>query len=362
MPNKFIDTQRATESSSSEDLFVDIFQEALGFERTQLLIPQYPVSDIYGPGRFIDFAFISRLNKYAFEIDGEAWHAPGGAMVDPKTYRDELLRQNSLVYLGWKVYRWTDVQLAVDRERIKEELLLFLEREISEGTLDGFLPRQEVCEVSLRDHQTDALQQLNQLRNQGKTIALLTHATGTGKTHIALSDARNIGLRTLYLAHRTPLLSQTQARFADIWRNASSTIYRPRQGKPDTQIVLSTIQAMAASLTNFDEREFGYIIVDEAHHAAAETYRKVIGYFKARFILGLTATPERHDGQSLIEIFQNSAHRLDLEDAIAGRLLVPIRCVRVRTNVDLTNIRFNGVDYRSTDLGKYSRLQINEVQ
>lgn len=351
--SEFIDSQRASESSSSEDLFVDIFQEALGFERTQLLIPQYSVTDINGTGRFIDFAFISRLDKYAFEIDGEAWHAPGGAMVDANTYRDELLRQNSLVYLGWKVYRWTDAQLAVDREKIKEQLLLFLEREITQGTLDGFLPYQEASEVSLRKHQTDALQQLHELRNQGKTIALLTHATGTGKTHIALSDARNCGLRTLYLAHRTPLLSQTQARFTEIWSEASSAIYRPSHLKPDTQIVLSTIQAMAASLTNFDEREFGYIIVDEAHHAAAETYRKVIGYFKAKFILGLTATPERHDGQSLIEIFQNSAHRLDLEDAIARKLLVPIRCVRVRTNVDLTNIRFNGVDYRSTDLGKY---------
>ncbi|MBW4510228.1 MAG: DEAD/DEAH box helicase family protein [Scytonematopsis contorta HA4267-MV1] len=352
-PNELINTQRAAESSSSEDLFVDIFQEALGFERTQLLIPQYPVSDIYSTGRFIDFAFISRLDKYAFEIDGEAWHAPGGAMVDPQTYRDELLRQNSLVYQGWKVYRWTDVQLAVDKERIKEQLLLFLEREIIEGTLDGFLPRQQASEISLRSHQTDALQQLENLRNQGKTIALLTHATGTGKTHIALSDAKNMGLRTLYLAHRTPLLSQTQDRFTKIWSNDNSAIYRPRHLKPNTQIVLSTIQAMATSLSNFDKREFGYIIIDEAHHAAAETYRKVIGYFQAKFILGLTATPERHDGQSLTEIFENYAHRLDLEDAIARGLLVPIRCVRVQTNIDLTNIRFNGVDYRSNDLGKY---------
>ncbi|MBD2773731.1 DEAD/DEAH box helicase family protein [Iningainema tapete] len=178
-------------------------------------------------------------------------------------------------------------------------MLLFLEHEIAQGTLDGFLPRQQGSEISLREHQTDALQQLIELRNQGKTIALLTHATGTGKTHIALFDARNLGLKTLYLAHRTPLLSQTQARFAEIWKDASSAIYRNRHLKPDTQIVLSTIQAMAASLTNFNEREFGYIIVDEAHHAAAETYRKVLGYFKAKFILGLTATPERQQGAIL---------------------------------------------------------------
>jgi hypothetical protein len=111
---------RSGVSSSSEDLFVDIFQEALGFERTQLLVPQYPVSDIYGAGRWIDFAFISRMDKYAFEIDGEAWHSPTGLMISPDLFRDSLLRQNSLIYQGWKVYRWTDAQLAADREQIKE--------------------------------------------------------------------------------------------------------------------------------------------------------------------------------------------------------------------------------------------------
>jgi superfamily II DNA or RNA helicase len=345
--------ERAATSSSSEDLFIEIFQDALGFERTQLLIPEFPVQDIYGKGRSVDFAFISRLDKYAFEIDGEAWHAPGGTMVDPSDFRDSLLRQNSLVYQGWKVYRWTDAQLSSDRERIKDQLLLFLEREIAEGTLDGFLPLQEAGEVSLREHQRDALDEIDDLRNQGKTIALITHATGTGKTHVALSDARRIGFRTLYLAHRTNLLSQTRDRFTEIWPEATTTIYRKKYGKPTSHVVLSTVQAMASALSNFDPNEFGYIIIDEAHHAAAETYRRVIRYFKPRFLIGLTATPERHDGQSLIEIFRNSAHRLELEEAIAHGLLAPIRCVRVHTNVDLTKVRFNGVDYRAADLEKH---------
>lgn len=344
--------ERAGVSSSSEDLFVDIFQEALGFERTQLLAPQYPVADIYGKGRWIDFAFISRIQKYAFEIDGEAWHSPSGSMLSPELFRDSLLRQNSLIYQGWKVYRWTDAQLAAERERIKEQLLLFLEREISEGTLDGFLPPQQVGEISLREHQNDALSKLIELREQGKTIALITHATGTGKTHLALADAKRLNLRTLYLAHRKQLLSQTQTRLKETWPGALSTVFRKKQGKPTTQVVLATFQSLIGSLQDFDPHEFGYIIVDEAHHATAETFRKVIGYFKAQFILGLTATPERYDGQSLLEIFQSSAHRLELEDAIALGLLVPIRCVRVKTNVDLSKIRFNGVDYRSNDLGK----------
>jgi len=347
-----MDYNRSAESSSSEDLFVDILQDVLGFERTQLLIPQYPFTDIYEGGRLIDFVFISRLDKYAFEIDGEVWHAPDGAMVSPAHYRDQLLRQNSLVFQGWKVYRWTDVQLAQERERIQQQLELFLEKEISAGTLDGFLPKQEASELSLREHQNDAIQQLVELRKQGKTITLLTHATGTGKTHIAIADAKRLGLRTLYLAHRTNLLTQTQERFGELWPEVESSIYRKKSGKPNSHVILSTVQAISSGLEKFDEREFGYIIIDESHHAAAETYRKVISYFRAKFILGLTATPERHDGQSLIEIFQNCAHRLELEEAIERELLVPIRCVRVKTNIDLSKIRYNGVDYRSRDLGE----------
>jgi superfamily II DNA or RNA helicase len=347
-----MDDNRAAESSSSEDLFVDIFQEVLGFERTQLLIPQYPFADIYDGGRFIDFAFISRLDKYAFEIDGEAWHAPDGSMVGHQGYRDQLLRQNSLIFQGWRVYRWTDVQLAQERDRIQQQIELFLEKEIVAGTLDGFLPKQEAAEISLRTHQQDALQQLENLRNQGKTITLLTHATGTGKTHVAIADARRFGLRTLYLAHRRTLLTQTQERFSELWPNVDAAVFQKKQGKPTTHVVLSTVQAISGVLDLFDEREFGYIIIDESHHAAAETYRKVISYFRARFILGLTATPDRHDGQSLIDIFQNCAHRLELEEAIERELLVPIRCVRVKTNIDLSKIRYNGVDYRARDLGE----------
>lgn len=344
-------SKRASISSSAEDLFVDIFQEALGFERTQLLIAQYPIEDIYQNRRFIDFAIIlSELNKYAFEVDGEAWHSPSSPLVTPEAFREALLRQNSLIYQGWKVYRWTDYQLAAEREKVKEQLLLFLEKELAKGRLDGFLPLQEAGEVSLLSHQKDALQELFQLRSQGKTIALVTHATGTGKTHIAISDAKLLNQRTLYLAHRTTLLSQTKERFAELWPEASSTIYHKQEGKTLTKIVLSTIQAIAGNLDSFDPKEFGYIIIDEAHHATAETYRKIIGHFKPRFLLGLTATPERHDGQSLVELFRNTAHRLELEEAVASGLLVPIRCVRIYTNVDLSKIRFNGIDYRASDL------------
>jgi len=92
------------------------------------------------------------------------------------------------------------------------------------------------------------------------------------------------------------------------------------------------------------------VIIDECHHGAAEIYWKVLSYFKPEFTLGLTATPDRADGESILEDFKNVAHKLDLQQAVALGELVPIRCIRVKTNVDLSTVRINGVKYYAQDL------------
>ena len=90
--------------------------------------------------------------------------------------------------------------------------------------------------------------------------------------------------------------------------------------------------------------------MDEAHHASAETYQKVLAYFKPRFTLGLTATPERSDGTDILEIFKNTAHRLDIQTAVEIGELVPVRCIRIHTNIDLTKVCFNSIQYNIKDL------------
>lgn len=90
-------------------------------------------------------------------------------------------------------------------------------------------------------------------------------------------------------------------------------------------------------------RHFDYLIVDECHHAAANTYQKIFTYFHPKFILGLTATPERSDGEDMLELFQNVAHKMDLKTAVERGVLVPIRCIWVKTNIDLTDVRINGI-------------------
>ena len=90
--------------------------------------------------------------------------------------------------------------------------------------------------------------------------------------------------------------------------------------------------------------------MDEAHHASADTYQKVLSYFTPEFTLGLTATPERADDKNILDIFKNTAHKLDIQTAVEIGELVPVRCIRIHTNIDLTKVRFNSVQYNIRDL------------
>ena len=118
----------------------------------------------------------------------------------------------------------------------------------------------------------------------------------------------------------------------------------------NTYVVCASIQSVAQNIENFKSDDFGYIIIDEAHHGTANTYRKILGHFKPKFTLGLTATPYRADGEDILELFQNVAHKLDLQTAVEIGELVPIRCIRIKTNVDLSEVRINGIKYNSRDL------------
>ena len=105
-------------NSRAEELFVQLFCEAFGPEKTENLQVQYPCVDIYGRHRYIDFALESPESKIAIEIDGEPYHNP--SKVSENKYADDLLKQNSLIYDNWKVYRWIYSQLEKQPEKIKE--------------------------------------------------------------------------------------------------------------------------------------------------------------------------------------------------------------------------------------------------
>jgi very-short-patch-repair endonuclease len=206
---------RQDAASGPEDAFVDLFAQVFGLEKAQLLVHEYPFRDIYDNGRFIDYALRTIDEQVAFEIDGLQWHHPEAVSIEK--YEDGQLRQNSLVHMGWRVFRWTDRQVCQEPERVKEELAKFLERLSAIVSFDDFLPRQHgdalelPPDLELRPHQDEALQALARMRSEGRTIGLLYHAQGAGKTHVAVLDAKRLGRRTLFLAHRRELIRHPRA-------------------------------------------------------------------------------------------------------------------------------------------------------
>ena len=304
--------------------------------------------DIYGRHRYIDFALEFPESKIAIEIDGETYHNPSKASENK--YADDLLKQNSLIYDNWKVYRWIYSQLEKQPEKVKDELITFLGTSPMFKAFEADLPVQMGQTIELRDYQQEAIDNLKKMREDGKTIALLYHATGVGKTITAATDAKAVGGRTLFLVNALKLASQAKETFAKVWPEATLGEHTGSQKDMTQTVIFATVQSISKDLEKFSPTDFDYLIVDECHHAAANTYQKIFTYFHPKFILGLTATPERSDGEDMLELFQNVAHKMGLKTAVERGVLVPIRCIRVKTNIDLTDVRINGIKYNSQDL------------
>lgn len=181
--------------------------------------------------------------------------------------------------------------------------------------------------------QRRALKELNRYRATGVSRALVVAAAGSGKTYLAAFDALNFNpKRLLYIVHEGSILRRSMDTFADVFGNAVTYgIFDGGSKEMDMDFVFSTNLTMCKSLELFSKTEFDYIIIDECHHATAETYKKIINYFEPEFLLGLTATPERMDNQDVFELFdKNVPYELRLRDAIINDLVVPFKYYGIR--------------------------------
>ena len=340
--------------SVAEDLFIDLFADTFGAEKAGYLYSQYHFYDIYQNSRYADFVLENGTHRIAIEIDDETSH--NKSLVASNKFYDDLLKQNSMVYLGWDVYRWAVRQMQIQPEAVKDELRIFLGSHPRFKEIEDYLPTQRGkafngANLELKEHQKEALQALEDMRANKESIALLYHATGTGKTVTAVMDAMRCGGRVLFLAHTQELVNQAADTFKALWSNATVGRYMESVKDQDAHIVCGSVQSVALHLDSFKDNEFDYLIIDEAHHASSDTYQKILAYFKPSFTLGLTATPERtDDNQVILDIFKNTVHKLDIQTAVEIGELVPIRCIRIHTNIDLTKVRFNSVQYNIRDL------------
>ncbi len=188
-------------------------------------------------------------------------------------------------------------------------------------------------EVKPNYMQRRALKELNRIRAMGAGKALVVASAGSGKTFLAAFDALNFApRRLLYIVHEGSILTKSFETFQKVFGSDHNYgIYNGEFKETDADFVFSTNVTMANSLELFGKHTWDYIIIDECHHATAETYQKILRYFEPQFLLGITATPERMDGDDVFSLFdQNVPYELRLRDAIMNGLVVPFKYYGIR--------------------------------
>ena len=191
--------------------------------------------------------------------------------------------------------------------------------------------------------QLQALAALNATRDKGFRRGLVVLATGMGKTWLSAFDAQAMNAkRVLFVAHREEILLQAEETFLCIQPDAKVGRYRGNTRDFDADYLFASIGTLGKieHLKNFATDRFDYIVVDEFHHAAARTYQQLLGYFNPRFLLGLTATPERTDQSDILSLCDdNLVYCKELFEGINAEILSPFSYYGIGDNeVDYTAI------------------------
>lgn len=208
--------------------------------------------------------------------------------------------------------------------------------------------------------QQEAIVKLDKLRKMHETKAIAIAATGTGKTYMSVFDAMQVNpKKALFVVHRGDILLKAKESFDNVlsktFNDYSSEIYKTSLKNKDTKYVFITEQTLSLHLADFSPEEFEYIVIDEAHHAADDSYTKIIKYFKPKFLLGLTATPERTDGKDIFNIFDfNRAINIRLRDSLEKNLVCPFHYFGIK---DVEGIDYSKLKHKPEDGEDY----LNEV-
>lgn len=199
--------------------------------------------------------------------------------------------------------------------------------------------------------QLDALERLRACRAEGRKRAIVVLATGLGKTWLAAFDhaqlERELGRRPrlLFIAHRAELLSQAARTYRRRLR-AAGEVARVGWFIGDTSelaadLVFASVAKLARSenLARLANESFDYVVVDEVHHAAAESYRRILDRMDPVFLLGLTATPDRTDAADILGLFDDFvAYRADIARGIELGRLTPFHYIGIKDDIDYENL------------------------
>ena len=259
-------------------------------------------------------------------------------------------------------YYWNDREFEYYDEGQKERLARALKAEKYFDTNNTEVYTMDITPYSYQQEILDKLEAERKVR--GYTRNLVVAATGTGKTVISALNYKRFRkqnpdkpCRLLFVAHREEILKQSLYTFRAVLKDANFGEMFVGSYKPES------IDNLFISIQTFNSQDFtaktspefyDYIIVDEFHHAAAPTYQKLLAYYQPCILLGLTATPERMDGKSVLPYFNNRiAAEIRLPEAIDRKLLCPFQYFGVTDTVDLDTLKWSAGGY---DKGELSRV------
>lgn len=218
----------------------------------------------------------------------------------------------------------------------------------------------ESATISLRPYQNEAVQATEEGWQSGSSRLLCVLATGLGKTILFADLLRKEKGRSLVIAHRDELLEQAREKILLVHPEAEIGMVRRKENDVDARIVLASVQSVARdNRLQTLGKDFGLVVVDEAHHAVAPFHKKIIthaGCFDARpdrpRLLGVTATPRRTDGVGLNNVFEKIVYKMTILDGIIGGYLVDLICKDIQIEIDLSEVENSGGDYNEGALGR----------
>ncbi len=207
--------------------------------------------------------------------------------------------------------------------------------------------------MNLRPYQIAAIESVLAMWRKGAKRLLVQMATGTGKTVLFAELAKRCKGNVLIVNERQELVEQTASRVAE-WTGAPVGIEmgdrRDLSRGPRPRVVVASIQTLAKRFTAVPFNWPTFIVIDEAHHAVAKSYRDVLDYFSGSYILGVTATPDRSDEIFLGQTFEELAFQYSIAHAIRDGWLAPIRQFAIKTTIDLSRVRTTAGDLNAGDL------------
>jgi len=209
---------------------------------------------------------------------------------------------------------------------------------------------------ALRPYQQEALHAIADNRVKGISKQLVVLPTGAGKTVIFshLPKMSKDVLPMLVLAHRGELLTQAQEKI--LWSNPELDVQieKAEQHADHCDVVVASVptlgRAESERILKYPKNYFNSIVIDEAHHAAAQSYRRILDYFDTPFILGVTATPQRSDSVRLTDVFQEIVYYKTIQDLIQDGYLCRLVGYRVKTDTDISEVETNNGDYIASQL------------